>query len=135
MVGDAVSLTGRWARFAAALVVIGTGLALRTFGYDLGLSFFVVKYGGSVLWGAMLYLVIAALLNSGRTGVFAAAAGLIAVCVELSRLYHTPWLDMFRLTTTGALLAGPGFFALEYSGLSHRHHGGGPGGLRLPKTH
>jgi hypothetical protein len=30
----------------------------------------------------------------------------IAVCVELFRLAHAPWLDAFRLTTAGALLLG-----------------------------
>jgi hypothetical protein len=30
----------------------------------------------------------------------------IAVCVELFRLVHTPWLDDFRLTMAGALLLG-----------------------------
>ncbi len=29
-----------------------------------------------------------------------------AVCVELFRLVHTPWLDDFRLTMAGALLLG-----------------------------
>jgi hypothetical protein len=30
----------------------------------------------------------------------------IAVCVELFRLVHAPWLDAFRLTMAGALLLG-----------------------------
>ncbi|EHS54159.1 hypothetical protein PDO_3750, partial [Rhizobium sp. PDO1-076] len=30
----------------------------------------------------------------------------IAVVTELGRLYHTPWLDTFRLTLAGALLLG-----------------------------
>jgi hypothetical protein len=30
----------------------------------------------------------------------------IAICVELFRLVHAPWLDDFRLTTLGALLIG-----------------------------
>jgi Protein of unknown function (DUF2809) len=33
-------------------------------------------------------------------------SALIAVCVELFRLLHTPWLDAFRLTLAGALLLG-----------------------------
>jgi hypothetical protein len=32
-------------------------------------------------------------------------AAVIAVGVELIRLVHAPWLDAFRLITTGALLA------------------------------
>ena len=30
----------------------------------------------------------------------------VAVCVELFRLVHYPWLDDFRITTAGALLLG-----------------------------
>jgi hypothetical protein len=33
-------------------------------------------------------------------------SAVIAVCVELFRLAHAPWLDEFRLTLTGALLLG-----------------------------
>lgn len=36
---------------AAAMAVIVCGLCLRSFGYDVGLPFVAVKYGGSVLWG------------------------------------------------------------------------------------
>jgi hypothetical protein len=36
---------------------------------------------------------------------------LIAVCVELFRLVHAPWLDEFRLTMPGAVLLGRVFSA------------------------
>ncbi len=88
----------------ALIVIIAAGLALRRFGYDLGLPFVVVKYGGSVLWGAMVYCLLASLL-SARNGTLVLVAA-IAIAVEFSRLYHTPWLDDFRLTTAGALLLG-----------------------------
>ncbi|WP_249407521.1 ribosomal maturation YjgA family protein [Rhizobium sp. CFBP 8752] len=93
-------------RCLATLLVISAGLLLRRFGYDLGLSFFVVKYGGSVLWGAMVFLALATLTGSVNIGRLAFAAFLIALSVELSRLYHTPELDAFRLTTAGKLLLG-----------------------------
>jgi hypothetical protein len=90
----------------AALVVIGCGLALRKFGYPVHLPFVVVKYGGSCLWGAMVYFLLASL--SGKTKAFNLAIGAfaIALAVELFRLFHTPWLDAFRVTTAGALLIG-----------------------------
>jgi hypothetical protein len=93
-------------RCLATLLVISAGLLLRRFGYDLGLSFFVVKYGGSVLWGAMVFLALATLTASVNIGRLAFAAFLIALIVEFSRLYHTPELDAFRLTTAGKLLLG-----------------------------
>ncbi|MBW6420260.1 DUF2809 domain-containing protein [Rhizobium sp. XQZ8] len=96
----------RKSRLIAAVAVIAAGLALRRFGYDLGLPFVVVKYGGSILWGAMVYFLVAALLyRHSRTAVLAYSVT-VAICIEMLRLYHAPWLDEFRLTTAGALLLG-----------------------------
>jgi len=103
---------GRWmvrARLQKLLcvgAVIVAGLALRGFGYDLGLPFSVVKYGGSLLWGCMVFLLVAAAIVSRRVAVMAAIALAIAVSVEFSRLYQTPALDEFRLTLAGRLLLG-----------------------------
>lgn len=93
-------------RLAALLLVIALGLALRRFGYAADLPFVVVKYGGSALWGAMVYLLVSLIAARSRRAVIAVIAVLIAISVELFRLYHTPWLDAFRLTTAGALLLG-----------------------------
>ncbi|GGE14754.1 hypothetical protein GCM10011390_37360 [Aureimonas endophytica] len=86
--------------------MILAGLALRIGGYRLGLPFLIVKYGGSLLWGSMVYLLLAALAPRRPRTVNAAAAMGTAIAVELFRLYHAPWLDAFRLTTAGALLFG-----------------------------
>ncbi|MBY3178644.1 DUF2809 domain-containing protein [Rhizobium leguminosarum] len=91
-------------RLAALFMVIVLGLVLRRFGYAADLPFTVVKYGGSALWGAMVYLLVALFITRSRPAVIAVTALFIAISVELFRLYHTPWLDAFRLTTTGALL-------------------------------
>ncbi|WP_035641329.1 DUF2809 domain-containing protein [Bradyrhizobium sp. ORS 375] len=90
----------------AALIVIALGLALRFYGLGLGLSAFIVKYGGSILWATMVYMLMVALLPLlpwRKVGTLAIA---IAVIVEASRLIHAPWLDSFRLTLAGALLLG-----------------------------
>ncbi len=94
------------ARAGLALVVIVAGLALRWFGFPLGLPAFVVKYGGSLLWATMVFLLVGALLPRRSRAQIAAIATAIAVLIELSRLVHAPWLDAFRLTTAGALLLG-----------------------------
>ncbi|MBX5161627.1 MULTISPECIES: DUF2809 domain-containing protein [unclassified Rhizobium] len=96
----------RFLRLAALLVVIALGLALRRFGYAVDLPFVVVKYGGSAFWGAMVYLLVALFVARSRPAILAVIALVIAISVELFRLYHTPWLDAFRLTTAGALLLG-----------------------------
>ncbi|KRB53310.1 hypothetical protein ASE04_08585 [Rhizobium sp. Root708] len=92
--------------FLSILSVIAAGLALRRFGYGVGLPFFAVKYGGSVLWGAMIYLICRLAAPRVRPHITALAAMSAAAAVEFSRLYHTPALDAFRVTTAGALLLG-----------------------------
>lgn len=91
---------------AATCGVILAGLALRRFGYDIGLPFVVVKYGGSILWGSMVFLVVASLLpgRNGRAAIVVAC--IVAIAVELTRLVHFPALDAFRATTAGPLLLG-----------------------------
>jgi len=97
---------GRLLLVVALLVTIASGLALRRYGYAINLPFVVVKYGGSLLWGAMVYWLLAAIFVSPVRFGIAAAALLIAVAVEIFRLWHTPDLDAFRLTAAGALLLG-----------------------------
>src|SRR6476620_1105367 len=93
-------------RAALALVVIACGLSLRWYGFPLGLPAFVGKYGGSLLWATMVFLLGGVLLPGMSRIRLAAIAVAIAIAVEFSRLVHAPWLDAFRLTTAGALLLG-----------------------------
>lgn len=88
----------------AAVAVILAGLAIRHPG--LGLPWPIAKYGGSGLWGMMIYFLVSAAVPARTQGARAGLAALVATLVELSRLYHTPWLDAFRLTPAGALLLG-----------------------------
>ena len=96
----------RMRRLAIALVIILCGAALRLGGYDIGLPYFLVKYGGSTLWSAMVFFLFATLLHRQSIGRLAVLSLVSAALVEFSRLYHTPWLDDFRLTLAGALLLG-----------------------------
>ena len=98
-------------RAGVCLGVIVCGLALRGYGPGLGQSAFVVKYGGSMLWGTMVFFLVAlAAPNLSRQSI-ALISVLIAISVELFRLVHLPWLDAFRLTLPGALLLGRIFSA------------------------
>jgi Protein of unknown function (DUF2809) len=93
-------------RACLCLSIIISGLALRGFGLDLGLPALIVKYGGSILWGTMVFFLVAMAASNLSRWRIALISASIAVCVELSRLVHTTWLDAFRLTTAGALLLG-----------------------------
>lgn len=93
------------AHLAAGLVVMARGLVWRL--VPLGLPGFALKYGGAVLWGAMVLLLVGAVFGeSRRWWVTPLAAAVIALGSELFRLYHAPALDAFRMTLAGALLLG-----------------------------
>src|SRR5947209_20009488 len=75
-------------RAGLALAVIACGLSLRWYGFALGLPAFVVKYGGSLLWATMVYLLVGVLLPRLTRAQIAGLATMIAVLVEFSRLVH-----------------------------------------------
>jgi hypothetical protein len=92
--------------FCSVVVVIACGLALRRYGYGLGWPFPVVKYGGSVLWGSMVYLLLAVVVANPRSMRVVWLSLVIVMVVEFFRLVHFPALDSFRMTAAGALLLG-----------------------------
>jgi len=100
------TMSQRMRRLGIALAIIACGVALRLGGYEIGLPFYLVKYGGSTLWGGMVFFLLASLLPRQPLGRLALLSIIAAALIELSRLYHTPWLDEFRLTLAGALLLG-----------------------------
>jgi hypothetical protein len=98
--------TGVIVRICICAAIIVCGLALRGFGFDLGLPSFIVKYGGSALWGTMVFFLVAIIAADLPPLHIALISASIAIGVELFRLVHAPWLDAFRLTAAGALLLG-----------------------------
>jgi hypothetical protein len=72
----------------------------------LGLPAVVVKYGGSMLWAAMIYWVVSAVCSRWRLASAGLVAGAIATAVEFFKLYHSPGMDAFRLTLPGMILLG-----------------------------
>lgn len=96
----------RLALLIVASGVIAAGLLLRRYGYTTGLPFVVVKYGGSLLWGSMVYLLVAATMPVRKRHLAVVIACGLAIAVELLRLVHFPALDAFRATAAGALLLG-----------------------------
>ena|GEM_PF-633261 len=89
-----------------ALIVV-CGLIIRR--APLHLPAPVSKYGGSLLWGAMVYSIFVAILPKRRPFEVAAGASLFALAVEIFKLIHTPVLDSVRLTQPGQLLIGKYF--------------------------
>lgn len=87
------------------VLLLGLGWRLP----QLGLSLFVQKYGADALWSLLVYL----LIRFARPGskIFTAAVSALAFsfAVELSQLYHAPWIDAIRATRLGALILGSVF--------------------------
>ena len=99
-----------WTRiifFLSAVAVVFVGLASRR--YQAVLPKFVGEYAGDTLWALMLSLLVSALL-AGRTVTYRATISLVlAFLVEISQLYHAPWIESIRNTTLGGLVLGFGF--------------------------
>lgn len=91
-------------------VTILGGLAIR-FG-SLGLPYFFIKYGGSMLWALMIYWVISTLAGSRSISTSVMLSGAIATAIEIFKSYHSPAVDAFRLTLPGILLLGR-FFSVR----------------------
>ena len=92
---------------ACVLALIACGLVWRRPG--LGLPPLAAKYGGSMLWGAMVFFCVAVLAPRAKVAHIALTAAAIAALVEFSQLLHFAPLDRFRGTAFGALLLGRTF--------------------------
>lgn len=89
------------------LTVILLGLASRV--YSPPLPPFVRAYVGDALWALAAYLTVAILLPHLSVRWVAVTAGLFSLTIELSQLYHAPWIEGLREIRLAALLLGHGF--------------------------
>ncbi len=101
-------LSRRSALALAVIFIIAIGLTTRLPG--IGWSPILAKYLGSLLWGVMVFCLVAWLRPGWRPTAVALVASCVAVLVEFSQLWHPSWLDDFRATRLGVLLLGR-FFA------------------------
>ena len=84
--------------------IIIAGLIIRRAPLHLPLT--VTKYGGSLLWAAMVYAIFVALFPRRSPLELGIAASIFALAIEFFKLVHTPAIDAFRLTLAGQLLIG-----------------------------
>jgi hypothetical protein len=97
----------RWLYLVGCAVVIGLGLASRR--YAAVLPAFVARYAGDTLWAVMAFGAIALVRPRWSTLRVALAALTVSSAVEVSQLYHAPWIDSIRDNRVGALALGSGF--------------------------
>jgi hypothetical protein len=74
-----------------------------------GLPWFAWKYGGSALWATLVFFLIAFVAPRRDWRIILAAACLVSVGVEFSRLIDVGWLNAFRATLAGKLTLGAVF--------------------------
>jgi hypothetical protein len=91
----------------ALLIVIAAGLGSRVFGRAL--PAFVATYAGDTLYATMMFVGLGVLAPRWTTARLAGAAFAICCTIEVSQLYHAPWIDAIRRTLPGALVLGSGF--------------------------
>lgn len=92
---------------AASILVIVLGLGSRR--YQEHLPLFLAEYAGDTLWAWMVFLLVSMIAVGRPLGARAAVAAGVALLVELSQLYHAPWIDAVRQTSIGGLALGFGF--------------------------
>jgi Protein of unknown function (DUF2809) len=70
---------------------------------------FVTAYAGDTLWAFAAFLGFGLLLPRASTWHVAALAATFSMLIEVSQLYHAPWIDAIRATTPGGLILGFSF--------------------------
>lgn len=92
-----------------ALIALVVVLGIGSRRYATRLPAPVAAYAGDTLWATAAFLCLGLALPGASTGLVAALAMAVSVLVELSQLYHAPWIDAIRGTSLGGLLLGFGF--------------------------
>ncbi len=101
----------QWHQRAIYLICLGAVIALGLCSRRYGeyLPAFVAQYAGDTLWALMVFLGFSVVAPVLRTSHRAGLAIVISYAVEVSQLYHAPWIDALRNTTLGGLVLGFGF--------------------------
>lgn len=85
-------------------VIIALGLGIRKFKESLPVV--VTAVLPDALWTVMVLAILAFIFPRARSLSLAGGALLISVTVELSQLYHAPWIDMLRSYRLGGWILG-----------------------------
>lgn len=93
----------------AALMLTVTGLGLLSRSHLISLPSFVALYAGDTLWALLVVLGLGFLCPRLAVPYVIFAAASFSLFIELSQLYHTPWLDALRNNRLAALVLGQGF--------------------------
>lgn len=88
------------------LLLIVAGWPARLF--QQSLPYWYTQYAGDLLWAMLIYLFFAVLLRWRIRWIFSTAI-VTTYTIEITQLFHPPWLDALRSCKFCALLLGYGF--------------------------
>lgn len=88
------------------IIVMILGLLSRKIS---GLPKIIELYLGDILWALMVFLMISFVFNRKSVTFITIVSICFSYGIELSQLYHAPWIDAIRNTTLGGLILGFGF--------------------------
>ncbi|MGD0043864.1 MAG: DUF2809 domain-containing protein [Isosphaeraceae bacterium] len=91
------------------LIALAAVLGISSRRFAAMLPGFIAAYAGDTLWALAAFLGFGLILPRVSTRTIAMLALAFSVAVELSQLYHAPWIDSIRHTTLGGLILGFGF--------------------------
>ncbi len=91
------------------LIALVSALGIGSRRYAHNLPGFIATYAGDTLWALAAFLGFGLCLPRASTRTIAMLAMAFSVAIELSQLYHAPWIDSIRQTTLGGLILGFGF--------------------------
>ncbi|WP_324676185.1 DUF2809 domain-containing protein [Hymenobacter sp. GOD-10R] len=90
-------------------IILTTLLGLASRKYGAFLPTFISTYAGDTLWATLVFWLIRVVFIKKPSRWVANRALVFAFSIEISQLYHAPWLDWRRNTTLGSLVLGHGF--------------------------
>jgi hypothetical protein len=91
------------------LIALAAVLGIGSRRYAPALPGFVATYAGDTLWALAAFAGVGLLLPRASTRKVGLLAMAFSIGIELSQLYHAPWIDSIRQTTLGGLILGFGF--------------------------
>ena len=88
-----------------ALIVLVSVLGIGSRRYAHTLPGFIAAYAGDTLWAMAAFLGFGLVLPRASTRTVALLAMAFSIAIEVSQLYHAPWIDSIRHDDSGR--AGP----------------------------
>jgi hypothetical protein len=70
---------------------------------------FIAKYGGDIIWSAQFLFLLRIIFIRASLLRLAFINYILGVLVEVSQIYHAPWINNIRSTAVGEALLGLGF--------------------------